>query len=124
MLLPVPLAPSQPLNPLNTIGKARIAADVPSYQLGNPDVKSVAGPAETDQIGKSVYDSAMKGVDETPNPRNILSNADPSFIPGPLPAIPWPVAPKADGTPSPPVVVENKEIVVIKQRNPDKEPTK
>ena len=39
-----------PLNPLFTNGfsKVRTAADVPSRDLGNPDVKSVAGPAETD----------------------------------------------------------------------------
>jgi len=48
MLLPVPLAPSQPLNPANTLGKIRVAEDVPLHELGNPDLKSVAGPAETD----------------------------------------------------------------------------
>jgi hypothetical protein len=66
----------------------------------------------------------MKGCDETPGPRNILEKGDPSFTPGPLPPIPYPAAPKADGTPAAPVATENKEIVVIKQRNPDKEPTK
>ena len=116
------------MNPLNTSWRrARTAADVPSYNLGNPDVKALAGPAETDQIGKSVADSAAKGMEDTPGPRNILSKGDPSFTPGALPPIPWPVAPiaesKDDGsgthaaaTPAP---VENKEIVVIKQRNPD-----
>ena len=102
-LLPDPLAPDQPLNPLITeFRRARTAADVPSHELGNPDVKSVAGPAETDQIGKSVYDSSMKGCDETPGPRNILSKADPSFTPGPLPPIP--------GRESGP----SKEVVVVK----------
>ena len=116
MLLPDPLAPSQPLNPLNTLAKIRTAADVPLRDLGNPDVKSVAGPAETDQIGKSVYDSAMKGCDETPNPRNILSKANPSFTPGPLPPIPWP---KEDGTPT----SASTEVVIVKQKNPDHIPS-
>jgi len=66
----------------------------------------------TDQIGKSVYDSAMKGCDETPNPRNLLSKIDPSFTPGALPPIPWPVVDLPVGAKAP--VVENKEIVVIK----------
>ena len=49
MLLPDPLAPSQPLHPfITSFRRARTAADVPSRDLGNPDVKSVAGPAETD----------------------------------------------------------------------------
>lgn len=48
MLLPDPLAPSMPLNPLVTYGKARVASEVPIHNLGNPDLKSVAGPAETD----------------------------------------------------------------------------
>lgn len=122
-LLPDPLAPDQPLNPLITeFRRARTAADVPSRDLGNPDVKSVAGPAETDQIGKSVYDSAMKGCDETPGPRNILSKKDPSFTPGALPPIPWP-AEKVEGAPAAPAA-ENKEVVVVKQRNPDANPTK
>jgi len=58
----------------------------------------------------------MKGCDETPNPRNILSKDLPSFTPGALPPIPWPVAdvPK----------VENKEIVVIHTPIVDKNPTK
>jgi len=121
MLLPDPLAPDQPLNPLITeFRRARTAADVPSHELGNPDVKSVAGPAETDQIGKSVYDSAMKGCDETPNPRNLLSKKDPSFTPGALPPIPWP-AKAADGAEAP---AAKPEVVVVKQRNPDKNPTK
>lgn len=112
-LLPEPLAPNQVLNPLNTMWRrARTAQDVPSRDLGNPDVKSVAGPAETDQIGKSVYDSAMKGCDETPGPRNILSKKDPSFTPGGVAPIPW----GKDGAPA--------SEVVVKQRNPDKNPTK
>lgn len=114
-LLPDPLAPDQPLNPLITeFRRARTAADVPSHELGNPNFKSVAGPAETDQIGKSVYDSAMKGCDETPGPRNILSKHDPSFTPDGVPAIPWPAKGEAS-TPS---------VVVVKQSNPDKNPSK
>jgi len=113
-VLPDPLAPDQPLNPLITeFRRARTAADVPSHELGNPDVTSVAGPAVTDQIGKSVYDSAMKGCDETPGPRNILSKKDPSFTPGPLPPIPSESGAK-----------EVSGVVVVKQRNPDKTPTK
>lgn len=64
----------------------------------------------------------MKGCDETPNPRNILSKDDPSFVPGPLPEIPWPVKVPEGAPPAPPVV--NKEIVEIKVVNPDKIPTK
>ena len=121
-MLPVPLAPSQPLNPLLTSWRrARTAADVPSRDLGNPDVKSVAGPAETDQIGKSVYDSSMKGCDETPGPRNILSKKDPSFTPAPLAPVPWPAAPSVDAPAAAPVV--NADIVVVHQANPDKTPT-
>ena len=124
-LLPDPLAPDQPLNPLITeFRRARTAADVPSHELGNPDVKSVAGPAETDQIGKSVYDSAMKGCDETPGPRNILSKKDPSFTPGGVPPIPWPAKPAEGGEAPAAPATENKEVVVIKQKNPDKTPTK
>jgi len=65
----------------------------------------------------------MKGCDDTPNPRDLLSKADPSFTPGALPPIPWPVAPAAAGAVAAPVE-ENKEVVEIKQRNPDKNPTK
>jgi len=63
----------------------------------------------------------MKGCEETPGPRNILSKADPSFTPGPLPPIPWPET-HAEGEKAEPA--ENKEIVVVKQKNPDKTPTK
>jgi hypothetical protein len=103
-----------------TFRRARTAAEVPSHELGNPDVKSVAGPAETDQIGKSVYDSAMKGCDETPGPRNLLTKGDPSFTPAALPPIPWPAA-TASGVVAAPA---EPEVVVVRQRNPDKAPTK
>jgi len=37
-----------------------------------------------------VHDAAMAGaVDSLPGPRNILGDHPKSFIPGPLPPIPW-----------------------------------
>ena len=61
----------------------------------------------------------MQGCDETPNPRNLLTKGNPSFIPGPLPPIPWPK--EAAGAKK----AENPEIVEIKVKNPDtKIPTK
>ncbi len=46
-LLPEPLAPDLPLNPMVTSAStARTAQDVPEHELGNQDVKAIAGPAE------------------------------------------------------------------------------
>lgn len=53
----------------------------------------------------------MKGCDETPGPRNILSKKDPSFTPGGVPPIPT-------------VPGAGPEVVVVKQHNPDKNPSK
>lgn len=62
----------------------------------------------------------MKGCDETPGPRNLLTKGDPSFTPAALPPIPWPAA-TASGVVAAPA---EPEVVVVRQRNPDKAPTK
>lgn len=52
----------------------------------------------------------MKGCDETPNPRNILSKEDPSFVPFPVPPVPTHEK-TPEGVPQPPVVPAGEVIV-------------